>query len=108
MVADHLQKKSFAILHKNYSVPSGEIDIVAQWRDVIVFVEVKYLSSSERYYPEEQVTVSKQKKIIRAATQYLLTNPSYVHVRFDVVAVVAQGQGRFEIHHTENAFVDES
>lgn len=104
--AQYLLKKSFDILERNYSIPSGEIDIVASTGGVVVFIEIKYLSSKHgQYFPEEQVTVTKQKKIIRAAESYLQKHPKFEQFRFDVIAIQEKvGEANYELTHYEDAF----
>ena len=43
--ADYLISKNYKILHRNWRTRRGEIDIIAQIDDTIVFVEVKTLPS---------------------------------------------------------------
>lgn len=96
----YLSKKGMKILAKNYSNKLGEIDIIAQDRDYIVFVEVKERSSLLFSSPCEAVTYSKQRKIRNAAQCYL--KEKYITdapCRFDVVEILGD-----EINYIEDAF----
>jgi putative endonuclease len=97
---NYLKKKGYKIVHKNYSCKLGEIDIIAEDKDVVVFVEVKYRKSDYFGLPREAVNYYKQQKIRRVATFYLkwnrkLTTPC----RFDVIEILGTN-----IEHIQNCF----
>ena len=102
--ADFLTARNYAVLERGYRGSGGEIDLIAQGRDCLVFVEVKSSREGGWGHPEERVTRSKRKHLIRAAKHYLLENPSKARdFRFDIIAVVLR-PGEPEITHLENAF----
>jgi putative endonuclease len=106
----YLQAKGFRILHENYSTPLGEIDLIAQDGDVVVFVEVKARTSGEFGSPQAAVTRQKQRQIVRVAELFLLRHRlSGAACRFDVVAVTFAGSqaGRPEILLIRDAFSSE-
>lgn len=92
IVAKYLVNKGFKILHRNYSKPYGEIDIVCEKEGVAHFVEVKSVSMSmnnvscENIRPEDNIHLGKLKKLARVIQVYV----SMFHVKswqFDVVIV---------------------
>ncbi len=85
----YLKKQGYRILSRNYQKPWGEIDIVAQLKNTIVFVEVKSREKSRTVVPEANMTFFKQKRLIRAAQTYLLEKKisSETPWQIDVVAV---------------------
>ena len=96
----YLIDKGYKILERNYLCPLGEIDIIAKYKDYIVFVEVKERESASFGVPSESVDNKKQKKIRRVASYYLKINKLFDNpCRFDIVEVLAG-----EINHIENAF----
>lgn len=100
LAVDFLKKKKYKILETNFSNHIGEIDIIAQQKNTIVFVEVKRRLSKDYGAPIEAVTTSKQNKIRKVAEIYLMLNEkSLSDVRFDVVEVIDD-----KINHVENAF----
>jgi putative endonuclease len=103
IAACSLKKSKFSIIQKNFRTRLGEIDIIAQKGDVIVFVEVKTRKS--RNFPIlETISLTKQKRVIRAAQQFILRNNiSDKSLRFDVITVLMSGCRR-EVSHIENAF----
>ena len=89
LAAQHLKKKGYIILQRNYKLRSGEIDIVAKENNTISFVEVRTRSSLEFGSPFASVTTSKQRQIIRTALHYIKANNLFDYeVRFDVVSVL--------------------
>ncbi len=102
-----LKKKNYQIIFQNWRAERGDIDIIAQDGDTLVFVEVKS-GSTELYGPPElRITPAKKHQLYKLATlfiqrseEYRLTNESY---RFDVV-VVDGTPDRYEIRHYEHAF----
>ncbi|MDP3888914.1 MAG: YraN family protein, partial [bacterium] len=70
-----LQSKGYKILCRNFHSKLGEIDIVAQDCNVLVFVEVKTRWSKEFGLPEEAITPRKIRLIIKTGQYYQLLNP---------------------------------
>ena len=103
MAADFLIKKGFVLLQRNYRIRGGEIDIIAEYQDDVVFVEVKTLTQQSSYQPEDQVTASKRRRVERAALTWLQRQPRERHCRFDVVAI-SHG-ATTKIQHFENAWL---
>lgn len=105
IAAAFLQGLGYGILARNYRKRFGEIDIIAEDGATLVFVEVKTRSSSAFGSPLEAVDARKQRRMARAALDYLSTRKLHGRpARFDVVAVRLQPQGRPLIEHVRNAF----
>ena len=105
LAAAFLQDQGFAILTRNYRKRFGEIDIVAEEGDTLVFVEVKTRSSAAFGSPFEAVDARKQRRMARAALDYLSSRKLHGRpARFDVVAVLLQSPERPRIEHVRNAF----
>jgi putative endonuclease len=99
-----LQRHGWQILDTNVRFREGEIDLVVCRDGVLAFVEVKTRRSVQRGTPAEAVTPAKQAKIRRLAMRYLNERrPRATSIRFDVVTVIARGQG-FRLQHLESAF----
>ena len=104
LAARFLEKKGFRILERNYRNRLGEIDIVAEDRGVMVFVEVRTLKQTAGHSPEETIQWKKQQRLSRTALAYiqykgLEDRPA----RFDVVAVEFAAN-RATLRHTPDAF----
>ena len=103
--ANYLRRKRYKILEQNYSCRFGEIDIIAQKGEYIVFVEVKTRKNEDFAMAREFVTYSKQQRILKTAMLWLQQNEMDLQPRFDVIEVVGEGFRR-TIRHIENAFED--
>ena len=105
---DFLVKKNFKILEKNYRAKSGgEIDIIAVDRETVVFVEVKAREKMTGQHPFEAVDIRKQKKIIRAAREFLTSKNMWKnYMRFDVVGIITENRNILKIEHAVDAFGD--
>lgn len=87
--AAHLEKSGMTVKERNFRTRGGEIDIVADDGDVLVFVEVKTRSSDKFGCPSEAVDIRKIEHMKAAAEQYFLLHPTDGEIRFDVVEVRA-------------------
>ncbi|MDZ7716727.1 MAG: YraN family protein [Balneolaceae bacterium] len=102
----YLESKGYTILERNYFFEHAEVDIVAYDESCISFVEVKMRSSTRFGSPEEFVTEQKIENIYKAAEAWLYERKmDGSPVRFDVIAIVQQGNQAPDITHFENAFV---
>jgi len=99
----YLLKNSYNIYEKNWWYLKGEIDIIAQKGDFIVFVEVKTRSTSDYGSPESFVSSKQQKMIINAAQEYIVRNNHDYEARFDIISIILIGNN-YEIDHIEDAF----
>jgi putative endonuclease len=100
-----LKKRGYRIRETGFRCPHGEIDIVAQRKDWLVFVEVRTRSSPDFGTPEESITQTKKERLIASALTY---NSTHQHLppqwRMDVVAIELDGKGKIgRIEQLENA-----
>ena len=99
-----LKKNGYRIIACNYKSRIGEIDIVAEEKGVICFVEVKTRQSLEFGLPEEAVFNLKQRKLSLVALEFLKANSLLeANARFDVVSVIV-GANTPKIELIKNAF----
>ncbi|MDD4997619.1 MAG: YraN family protein [Syntrophales bacterium] len=104
LAAAHLAENGYRILERNYRSVFGEIDIVAEEGDTLVFVEVKSRRSEAYGDPQLAVGPKKQRKISRVAMSYLSEKGwNRRPARFDIVAVKLRPSGNL-IELIRNAF----
>ena len=103
LALNFLKGKNYQILETNWRFQKAEIDIIASYEDYIIFVEVKTRSSNVHGTPEEAVTLSKQKNLVKAANAYLQEKEIDLESRFDVIAIISE-EGSSLIEHIEEAF----
>jgi len=105
--ARYLASRGYHIRDRNFRLGSGpEVDIVAERKEVLVFVEVKSRSAVDEFSPRNQVTPWKQRQIIRAASMYLQVKEGRERImRYDIVEVYLTPEGRVrKIEVLEGAF----
>lgn len=101
--AEHLHALGYEVLERNVRFDLGELDIIAQDADTLVFVEVKaFERMTEGSDPAENVHRRKQRQIGRLAQLYLARFPREPKCRFDVVTVVREP--KLKLVHYPGAF----
>ncbi len=104
LAVGYLIKNGFTILFKNWRFLKGEIDIICEKNELIIFVEVKTRSSIDFGNPEEFVSRKQQKLIVNTAHEYLISHQVEKEARFDIISIVLKENNTFEIEHLEDAF----
>lgn len=95
-----LIEHGYEIIKQNIRTPYGEIDIIAKKEDMTIFVEVKTLTSSKNFFPEQQITNRKREHMLNSAQHYAAEN-KIDNWQIDVIAV--EGKQNPKITHFENA-----
>ena len=105
IACEFLGKNGYKILETNYRCPDGEIDIVAQQKDTLVFIEVRTKKSWGFGMPEESITAVKQERLVKLAEQYGQSHENLPETwRIDVVAIQIENNGKIaRIDIIENA-----
>ncbi|GMV21852.1 MAG: YraN family protein [Vicinamibacterales bacterium] len=105
LAAVELWHQGYAILARRYRTRYGEIDIVAQDGDTVVFVEVRARRTERCGSAAESITRSKQRRLAAMALDYLAwcNNPD-APCRFDVVAIDGVGGDQVKLTHIKDAF----
>ena len=99
---DFLDSHGYRIIERNWRTKIGELDIIAEYKDLLVVVEVKTSLKLGLVPPEMRVHYHKQRKIKQLSALYLKCHRIYPPVRFDIIAVWWEPQ--LQIRHIENAF----
>ncbi|MBQ5565674.1 MAG: YraN family protein, partial [Clostridia bacterium] len=82
-VCEYLKNEDFQIIQTNYKTRYGEIDIIAEKDNLIVFVEVKTRTKNSFTAGLESITKSKIKKVVKTALIYLTENNIVKQPRLD-------------------------
>ena len=99
-----LIKQGYKILERNRHFSRYcEIDIIAQDKDTLVFVEVKTRKTEICGHPLEAITKTKYKNIRTGLSLYLQENPNYKKYRIDVVSILLKP--KLEIKHLKNIYL---
>lgn len=100
----YLIDRGYYLLSSNFRTKLGEIDIIAQLGNLIVFIEVKTRKTVAYGLPREAVNYRKQLTIKKVAQQYIQQKKiKDVDFRFDVIEVLLENN-KYQINHIENAF----
>ena len=107
LAAEYLRKKRYTLVAAGFQSRFGEIDLIVQNKQYLVFVEVKLRKTANFAAAREFVDRRKQDKIRVTASIYLSQNPTQLQPRFDVIEIYAP-EGHMtknpEITHLEDAF----
>ena len=103
LVADYLREKGYKLAAHSYRCRFGEIDLIAENRNYLVFVEVKLRSDRRFGLPRDFVTTAKQRRIRTTAAFYMTRHDPDLCARFDV-AEVYDDETPPRIEYIENAF----
>lgn len=101
-VARYLVERGYEVIARNTRTPYGEIDIIARQDNATIFVEVKTLTSSQDFFPEQNVTMRKREHMLACAEHYAAEN-AIDDWQIDVVAVEGKAGFKPKITHFENA-----
>lgn len=105
LAKEYLCKQGLRLIERQYRSKLGEIDLIMQERQTLVFVEVRYRETDEFGAPEETITASKQRRLIKTAQFYQQTHAftENLYSRFDVVAILGS-KPNLKITWIPNAF----
>ena len=99
----YLVKKGYKIIERNFSCRQGEIDIIAKYKEEVVFIEVKTRTNKRYGEPIDAITYYKKKHILKSIKYYLyISKLEDVFVRIDVIEVYQKKDG-FLVNHIKGA-----
>jgi putative endonuclease len=98
-----LQNLGYEILETNWIFQKAEIDIIAFKNNILAVVEVKTRTSIDFGDPQDFVSPTKIKHLVKAADNYILEKKLEYDIRFDIIAIHKDGKN-FNISHIEDAF----
>lgn len=103
--AAYLKADGYRILERNWTAKQFEIDIIASRDGTLVFVEVKTRKADSLASPEDALTASKERALVRGAALYLSKKGKWeMPCRFDLCAVTVQDDGSLHVLHIPNVF----
>ena len=102
---EELQRCGMRILERRCRMRAGEIDLIAEDGEILVFIEVKTRAGTGYGTPAAAVTRTKQQRMGRVALIYLSRKKWLERrCRFDVVEVFARGTRVERVNHIRDAF----
>lgn len=108
VAARYYLNQGYTLLEHNYQCRLGELDLILQKQELLVFAEVKTRRPGGLGTPAEAVNTAKQRRVVQAAKYYISrTQTEETAVRFDVVEVQPLPNGGWSVHCIPNAFLCE-
>ncbi|GAA4412398.1 YraN family protein [Nibrella viscosa] len=101
--ARYLQQKGYDVVARNFRYQHAEIDLVARKGKLLIFVEVKTRRNLSFGNPEEFVSSTKARLVMRVAEHYIFTKDWRYDVRFDILAITLKDDDVL-VKHIEDAF----
>lgn len=103
---EYLKTNGYKIVARNWQIRGGEIDIIAEQGEVLVFAEVKTLPSGNVEILSHELNLRKQKRILETSKRFLQNNRQYNDsiIRFDVLVV--DMPGFLPVYHIKDAFLE--
>lgn len=99
-----LQQQGLKLVERNYRCKAGEIDLIMEAKEWLIFVEVRFRKQRGYGSAAETVDNRKQQKLKRAAEHYLLSSRYQGPCRFDVIAMHEHHTNKVDIDWLPNAF----
>ena len=103
LATEHLRKNGYKILKRNWKAGRHEVDIIAENKEFLVFVEVKTRSEDFIMEPSLAVNRDKQRSLEYLADSYIKWNNVNKECRFDIITVIIKDDS-YDINHIEAAF----
>lgn len=104
LAAKYLRNDKYRIKAANFKTYTGEIDLIAEKKGVICFVEVKTRQIGGMTAPADAVDIHKQENLKSAASVYLSRWAKTSEYRFDIIEVFLENEELVKINHIKNAF----
>ncbi len=103
---EYLVQQGYRLVQRNFTCKAGEIDLIVQKGDILVFAEVRSRTGTQYGEPSETVNRKKQDKIKKTAKYYLYCNRylENCYCRFDVLSIVWQN-GTAKVEWIPDAFM---
>jgi len=101
---NYLLNKQYKSLNRNYRFKNAEIDLIFEFNNELIIVEVKTRNSNFFGEPYESVNRKKQTQIIKVANEYIQKFNKNMEVRFDIVSIIKNNK-ECKIEHIEGVFM---
>ncbi|MEL6140005.1 MAG: YraN family protein [Bacteroidota bacterium] len=100
----YLKNLGWTVLERNWRRRKAEIDIIARSGDILVFIEVKTRTSRLFGEPSSFVGPRQIELISAAASAYMESINHDWEIRFDIISILIEETGDYQLEHIEDAF----
>lgn len=102
LACEFLLNKGYRILERNFFIRGGEIDIIADFENYIVFLEVKSRNNLAFGHPLESISNKKIVSLTKTAEQYIYVKDlNGKNFRIDLISIFDYNNN-IDIKHIEN------
>ena len=103
LACEHLRQLGYSISHIRYKCKHGEIDIIAEKPNLLIFVEVKH---RKNFGEDDPISLNQKKRIINTALHYLSIHPekNELDMRFDSIMIAPSKIDTNKLSHIEDAW----
>lgn len=102
--ARYLRSKGYKIMTANFRTYVGEIDLIAETKDNICFIEVKTRTEGALLPPSSAVDFHKEKNIEGSALVYINRYKVKKQPRYDIIEIIVNENKVVTLNHIEGAF----
>ena len=99
-----LEDLKYKILVRNFRFMKAEIDIIAEFENEIIIIEVKARNTDAFMEPQEAINRKKMRLLISAANEFSENYKKDLNTRFDVITILPDDKKKLQITHIINAF----
>lgn len=101
-----LTKQGYKLRNRNYYTRCGEVDLIMTKNSSLIFIEVRFRKNNHYGSAEESITISKQRKIISSAKEYINRYKLWdMQIQFDVVTLTLDKEDQsIQLNWLKNAF----
>ncbi|NRB49056.1 MAG: YraN family protein [Saprospiraceae bacterium] len=104
LARSYLEHKGYRVLLSNWRHGRAEVDLITEFEDTLIFVEVKTRRSSHFGQPDEFVGLKKEQQLAKAACAYMDQVRYHGEIRFDIIAIIFPPEATPELNHIKDAF----
>lgn len=104
IASSYLTSKGYRIIDRNFQTKLGEIDIVTEKGEFIIFIEVKYRSNLSFGYPYEAVNSHKLFKLKKMVEVYMVVNKIKKQAKVEVLSIWEENGETKVKHYTDLYF----
>lgn len=103
IASEYLKKLGYKIVTKNFRTRYGEIDLICEKNDSIIFVEVRTKSNLNLLSPEESITSKKIDRLKKSSLEYLsLNEKKYKNIKFEFIGILFYSDKNYKLSHIKN------
>lgn len=103
IASKYLIKSGYKVIEKNYRTKYGEIDLICEKEDSIIFIEVRTKTNLDYILPEESITSKKIEHLKKSSLEYLSnSNRKYKNIKFEFIGILFLNKENYKLNHIKD------